>query len=141
MENNGLNLSAFGKNDIRGIFPQSVNRDVFYYAAKGYVNFVLRELKKMNKEMLPRELLFSVCMDARLHSKELKNAIIQGVTSTGANILDLGMAPTPLGYYSEFAKIDSEITENKKIFGALIVTASHNPSEYNGLKMTFNKKS
>lgn len=136
-----IDLSAFGKNDIRGIFPSSVNREVFFYAAKGYVNFVLKELKKKNKEMLPRELLFTVCMDARVHSLELKNAIIQGVTSVGANILDLGMAPTPLGYYSEFAKIDSEITEDKKVMGSLIVTASHNPSEYNGLKMTFDKKS
>ncbi|MBQ8475790.1 phosphomannomutase/phosphoglucomutase [bacterium] len=139
MEN--LNLSAFGKNDIRGIFPSSVNREIFFYAAKGYVNYVLKELKRMNKEMLPRELLFTVCMDARVHSSELKGAIIQGVTSTGANILDLGLAPTPLGYYSEFAKIDPEITDNKKVMGALIVTASHNPSEYNGLKMTFDKKS
>ncbi len=138
---NGLNLSAFGKNDIRGIFPSTVNREVFFYAAKGYVNFVLKELKRMNKEMLPKEMLFTVCMDARVHSEELKNAVVQGVTSTGANILDLGLAPTPLGYYSEFAKIDPEFTDGKKVLGALIVTASHNPSEYNGLKMTFDKKS
>ena len=141
MENNNLDLSAFGKNDIRGIFPKNVNREVFFYAAKGYVNFVLKELKQMNKEMTPRDLLFGVCMDARTHSSELKNAVIQGVTSTGANVLDLGLAPTPLGYYSEFAKIDTEITEEKKVMGALIITASHNPSEYNGLKMTFDKKS
>jgi len=141
MENNGLDLSAFGKNDIRGIFPKNVNREVFFYAAKGYVNFVLKELKKMNKETHPKELLFAVCMDARVHSPELKSAIIQGVTSTGANILDLGLAPTPLGYYSEFAKIDSEVTDGKTVIGALIVTASHNPSEYNGLKMTFDRKS
>ena len=141
MENNSLDLSAFGKNDIRGIFPKNVNREVFFYAAKGYVNFVLKELKRINREMNPRELLFSVCMDARIHSGELKNAVIQGVTSTGANVLDLGLTPTPLGYYSEFAKIDSDITDDKKIMGSLIITASHNPSEYNGLKMTFDKKS
>ncbi len=139
--NESINLSAFGKNDIRGIFPTTVNREVFFYAAKGYVNFVLKEFKRMNKEISPKELLFSVCMDARVHSEELKNAVIQGVTSTGANVLDLNLAPTPLGYYSEFAKIDSEFTDNKKVMGALIVTASHNPSEYNGLKMTFDKKS
>ncbi|MBR1616678.1 phosphomannomutase/phosphoglucomutase, partial [bacterium] len=136
-----LILDAFGKNDIRGIFPSEVNRNLFFYAAKGYVAFVLAELKAMGKEKTPRELLFSVCMDARLHSEELKNAIVQGVTSMGANVIDLGLAPTPLGYFSEFAKIESEYTDNKKVMGALIVTASHNPSEYNGLKMTFNKKS
>lgn len=139
--NGSINTSAFGKNDIRGIFPSQVNSDVFFHAAKGYVAFVLEEFKKLNQQKTPRELLFTVCMDARNHSPELKRAIIQGVTSMGANILDLGLAPTPLGYYSEFAKINSEITENKKIVGALIVTASHNPPEYNGLKMTFNKQS
>jgi len=140
MDNN-LILDAFGKNDIRGIFPKEVNREVFFYASKAYVAFVLEEFKKIKQDKSPRELLFSVCMDARVHSPELKNAVIQGVTSSGANIIDLGLAPTPLGYFSEFAKIDSEITDNKKVMGALIITASHNPSEYNGLKMTFNKKS
>lgn len=139
--NSGINTLAFGKNDIRGIFPTEVNSEVFFYAAKGYVTFVLNELKKNNPNKNVRELLFTVCMDARNHSPELKRAIIQGVTSTGANILDLGLAPTPLGYFSEFAKIESDITENKKITGALIITASHNPPEYNGLKMTFNRHS
>ena len=138
---NTINTKAFGKNDIRGIFPSEVNSEVFFCAAKGYVAFVLQELKKMGQEMQPRELLFSVCMDARTHSPELKRAIVQGVISMGANVVDLGLAPTPLGYFSEFAKIDSEITEDKKVMGALIITASHNPSEYNGLKMTFNRQS
>ena len=138
---NRLNTKAFGKNDIRGIFPSEVNAEVFFCAAKGYVAFVLAELEKMGQKKTARELLFSVCMDARTHSAELKRAIIQGVTSMGANVLDLGLAPTPLGYFSEFAKIESDITENKKVMGALIITASHNPSEYNGLKMTFNRQS
>lgn len=138
---NTLNTKAFGKNDIRGIFPSEVNSEIFFSAAKGYVAFVLEELKKMNQEKTPRELLFGVCMDARTHSPELKRAVIQGVISMGANVLDLGLAPTPLGYFSEFAKIDPEITEGKKVMGALIITASHNPSEYNGLKMTFNRQS
>ena len=138
---NTLNTKAFGKNDIRGIFPFEVNSALFFCCAKGYVAFVIKQLKEMGQEKQAKDLLFTVCMDARTHSPELKKAIIQGVTSMGANILDLGLAPTPLGYFSEFAKIDPEITENKKVMGALIVTASHNPSEYNGLKMTFNKKS
>ena len=127
---------AFGKNDIRGIYGDDITEELFYNIAIGYTKWLV---KQKNKQ--PNELRISVCMDARLHSPELKNAIVQGVISTGANILDLGLAPTPLGYYSEFAKIDSEYTQNKKIYGALIVTASHNPKEYNGLKMTFNRQS
>ncbi len=136
-----LNLGAFGKNDIRGIFPSEVNSELFFQVGKAYVNFALRELKKTNENIKPESLLFSVCADARTHSEELKRAIIQGVTSTGANIIDLGLAPTPLGYYSEFARIETEITEGKTVQGALIVTASHNPSQYNGLKMTFKRHS
>ena len=138
---NTINTKAFGKNDIRGIFPTEVNSEIFFCAAKGYVAFALQELKKMGQERHARELLFSVCMDARTHSPELKRAVIQGVISMGANVIDLGLAPTPLGYFSEFAKIEPEITEEKKVMGALIITASHNPSEYNGLKMTFNRQS
>lgn len=135
------NTKAFGKNDIRGIFPTEVNSRIFYAAAKGYVAYVLKELEKKNKKTDVRDLLFTVCMDARLHSDELRKAVIQGITSTGANIIDLGLSPTPIGYYSEYAKFDTDITQGKKVYGALIVTASHNPKEYNGLKMTFNKQS
>ena len=95
-----LNLKAFGKNDIRGIFPSEVNSQLFFYVAKGYVNWVQEQFKKSNGSRKPaQDLLFCVCMDARLHSKELKDAIIQGVLSQGANVLDLGLAPTPLGYF------------------------------------------
>ena len=138
---NTLNTKAFGKNDIRGIFPTEVNSEIFFCAAKGYVQFALDELKRIGQEKTSRELLFGVCMDARVHSPELKRAVIQGVISMGANVLDLGLAPTPLGYFSEFAKIEDGITEDKKVMGALFITASHNPSEYNGLKMTFNRQS
>lgn len=138
---NSLNTSAFGKNDIRGIFPKEVNSEVFLYAAMGYVKWTLNKFKEKGMPKRPEELCFCVCMDARLHSKELKDAIIKGVTLYGANIVDIGLAPTPMGYFSEFAKIPEDILKGCKINGALIITASHNPSEYNGLKMTFNKGS
>ncbi len=138
---NKLNTSAFGKNDIRGIFPKDVNSKVFLYAAMGYVRWAVEKFGAMNDTKRPEDLCFCVCMDARLHSNELRNAVIEGVTKYGANIVDIGLAPTPLGYFSEFAKIPDEVLCGHKINGALIITASHNPSEYNGLKMTFNKAS
>jgi len=136
-----LNTNAFGKNDIRGIFPSEVNSEVFFNAAIGYVRWAMNKLKEKNAPKRVDELCFCVCMDARLHSKELKDAVVNGITSYGANVIDIGLAPTPLGYFSEFAKIPDEVLEGRKINGALIITASHNPSEYNGLKMTFNKLS
>ena len=58
-----------------------------------------------------------------------------GILSTGAHVISLGLAPTPIGYYSEVKGIDGY-----DITGAAIITASHNPKEYNGLKMTYNKQ-
>ena len=72
-----MTTKAFGKNDIRGIFPSEVNATVFFYAAKAYTAFVLSEMRKTKSDFSPRELLFTVSMDARLHSPELKKAIIQ----------------------------------------------------------------
>ena len=131
----GLDTSAFGKNDIRGIFGENVTPEIFTYAGKGYVKYVCA---KTGKE--PKDLWFSVTYDARLHSVELKKALINGVTSLGANVIELGLAPTPLGYFSEVKKF--EIGEKTiDVEGALIVTASHNPKEYNGLKMTLHRHS
>ena len=65
-------------------------------------------------------------MDARISSHMFKNAVIAGVTSTGSDVVDLGLIPTPaLQYY---------IKINPKITGGIVVTASHNPKEYNGIK-------
>ena len=130
-----LDTSAFGKNDIRGIFGENVTPEIFNFAGKGYVRFVCEKTGKEAKDVW-----VTVTYDARLHSVELKNSLIRGVTSTGANVIDLGLAPTPLGYFSEVRKLDVG-DKAVDIDGALIVTASHNPKEYNGLKMTFNRAS
>ncbi len=130
-----LDTSAFGKNDIRGIFGENVTPEIFLYAGKGYVKYIC---DKTGKE--PKDLWFSVTYDARLHSIELKKALIKGVTSLGANVIDLGLAPTPLGYFSEVRKFEVN-DKTVEVTGALIVTASHNPKEYNGLKMTFKRAS
>ncbi len=114
---------AFGKNDIRGIYTEDITEELFYNIAFGYVNWLIEQTKKE-----ARELKISVCMDARLHSPKLKQALISGLVDCNVHhIEDLGLAPTPLGYYSEVAH---------NLDGAMIITASHNPKEYNGLKMT-----
>lgn len=123
--------TAFGKNDIRGIYGKDITEDLFYYTGKGFVKY-LAENCKLN----PLDMWITVVRDARNHSPSLAKALIKGVTSTGANVVDLGLAPTPIGYYSEVVGIDARVTEGNDISGSLIVTASHNPPQYNGLKMT-----
>lgn len=128
--------TAFGKNDIRGIYGKDVTEELFYYVGIGYVKYLA---KHSNKQ--PHEMWITIVQDARNHSPSLTKALTKGVTSTGANIVDLGLAPTPIGYYSEVVGINPTVTEDNDIIGALIVTASHNPPQYNGLKMTFNNQS
>lgn len=125
--------TAFGKNDIRGIYGKDITEDLYYYIGKGYVKYLVKHSKK-----LPSEMWITVTQDARNHSPSLAKSLINGVISTGANVVDLGLAPTPIGYYSEVVGIDPRVTDGNDVIGALIVTASHNPSQYNGLKMTFN---
>ncbi len=139
-----LDFRAFGKNDIRGIYGEDVTEEIFYLAGRGYIKYILECINKNAKsgeEKDVRDVWVTVMMDARTHSPSLTESLIKGVTSTGANVLNLGMGPTPIGYYSEFAQIPENIIGKGKVNGALIVTASHNPSEYNGLKMTFNRGS
>ena len=116
---------AFGKNDIRGIYNDDITEELFYNIARGYISWIIKHNGKNSQD-----LRISVCMDARLHSPSLKKALITGLENIGVKYIeDYGIAPTPIGYYSEFAH---------NLDGAMIITASHNPSEYNGLKMTYN---
>lgn len=118
-------ISAFGKNDIRGIYGQDITEELYYNIGVNFIKWLEGQSSKS-----PNDMTLTVCRDARLHSPQLTFALIEGITSTGAKVIDLGLAPTPLGYYSEVSMAN--------IISAMIVTASHNPKEYNGLKMTFN---
>ena len=118
---------AFGKNDIRGIYGGDITEELFYNIGIGYIKWLTKQNGKAAKD-----LKISVCMDARLHSPSLKTALINGLKEVGVEYIeDLGLAPTPIGYYSEVAH---------GLDGAMIITASHNPSEYNGMKMTYNRQ-
>ena len=118
---------AFGKNDIRGIYGGDITEELFFNIGIGYIKWLTNQNNKQAKD-----LRISVCMDARLHSPSLKSALINGLKEVGVEYIeDLGLAPTPIGYYSEVAH---------NLDGAMIITASHNPSEYNGMKMTYNRQ-
>lgn len=121
---------AFGKNDIRGIYGEDITEELYYNAGRGFVEWLKQQTKKSEKDIW-----ITIARDARLHSPALEKALAQGITSIGANVILLGLAPTPIGYYSEVVGVPGY-----DITASAIITASHNPSEYNGLKMTFNKR-
>ena len=68
----------------------------------------------------------AVGWDVRNSSNSLANALIEGIVSTGANVLNMGLVPTPLVYFA---------VAHRRLDGGVIVTASHNPPEWNGFKL------
>lgn len=126
---------AFGKNDIRGIYGEDITEDLYYNIGRGFVDW-LKKQSSVNE----CDMWITITIDARTHSPALEKALTEGITSTGANVVKLGLAPTPIGYYSEVVGLPKDITEGKNIIAAAIITASHNPKEYNGLKMTYAKR-
>jgi phosphomannomutase / phosphoglucomutase len=73
-----------------------------------------------------------VARDARTHSEALTQALIKGIVRTGCNVINIGVVPTPLMYFSTFHFDDTN--------SGVMVTASHNPKEYNGFKVVMNNR-
>ena len=105
-------LKAFKPADIRGIYPTELDEEVAYRIARAFV--VLYKLKKV---ILGR--------DMRVSSVSLRKAFVKGVTDQGAEVIDIGLVDTPAVYYA---------SGKYKAHGAMI-TASHNPKQYNGIKL------
>ncbi len=121
-----FNDVIFGKNDIRGKVGQDITPELYRNIGKAYAQYI----DQKNDAGFDTKSV-SVGYDARRHSPELTEALIEGLLESGINVYNIGLCPTPLGYFSEY-----KIPE---ISGTLIVTASHNPPEYNGIKMTHKK--
>ena len=118
-----MNQSIFREYDIRGIAGTDLTKDFAYNLGKTYAEWVFGQTDK-------KDLTISIGRDCRLTSDEYANALIQGLLDSGLNVLNIGTCPTPLTYFSVF---------HYKTDGAIMVTGSHNPAEYNGFKIGFGK--
>lgn len=112
-----LNPAIFKMYDIRGIVATDLTPDTVRLVGQAYAT----ECLKHN--------VSDVCIgrDGRLHSKELSVALTEGLNKGGCNVIDIGMVPTPVLYFA---------THHLKTGSGIMVTGSHNPPEYNGLKMS-----
>lgn len=111
-----INPNIFREYDIRGIAENDLTDDVIERIGKAYGTYMRRQgLKK-----------FVVGRDVRLSSERIQNALVKGINSTGGDVVILGEIPTPVLY---FAIVD------QKLDGGVMVTGSHNPIEFNGLKL------
>lgn len=99
--------------DIRGVYPQELNETTAEKVGRAFVKFLGAKKVVVGRDMRP-------------HSKPLFDAMAKGMTEQGADVIDLGMCSTPMSYHAN-GKLGAD--------GSIMITASHNPAEYNGFKL------
>ena len=109
---NPIKIAGFKAYDLRGRIPDELNEDVAYRVGRAYAEFL-----KPGKVVVGR--------DIRLSSEELCKALEQGLLDSGVDVYDIGLCGTEVVYYATFAR---------EMDGGVMVTASHNPPDYNGMK-------
>lgn len=115
-----FDASIFKAYDIRGIYPTQLDEDLAYKIGRAYSTLLQKE--KPNKE-----LQVVVGCDMRISTPSLKKELIRGLVDSGVNVVDVGLVSTPTYYFSvAYYNYD----------GGIQVSASHNPKEYNGFKLT-----
>ena len=100
--------------DVRGLYGKDVNEDLAYKIGRAFVDYVKAKTVTVGRDM-------------RDSSPPLSEALINGLRDAGADVTDIGLASTDMLYFASI---------NLGTDGAIQVTASHNPKEYNGLKFT-----
>jgi len=108
-----LDLNCFKAYDIRGRVPDELNEEVAYRIGRAYTEFL-----KPERVIIGR--------DNRLSSKSLAEALARGLTDGGSDVFDVGICGTEQVYFATF---------HERMDGGIMVTASHNPLDYNGMKL------
>jgi phosphomannomutase len=112
-----IDYGIFKAYDVRGIYPTSLHKEAAFLVGQAFIKH--SGAKKV-----------AVGFDARLSGPELKESLIAGIISQGADVYDIGQTPTE-GIYFAVANYDFD--------AGVMITASHNPKEYNGFKMLTKK--
>ena len=106
-------MGIFKAYDIRGLVPSELDTDLARKIGHAFATFLDAKRLVLGQDM-------------RTHSPELADAVSEGMRDAGADVIRLGLASTPMTYYA-IGSLDCD--------GGLCVTASHNPGEYNGMKL------
>jgi phosphomannomutase len=105
-------ITCFKAYDLRGRIPTELNDDVAYRVGRAYADF-----------LSPRRVVLG--RDIRLSSEGLTDALCRGLTDGGSDVFDIGVCGTEGVYFATF---------DGRYDGGIMVTASHNPPDYNGMK-------
>ena len=114
-----LNKEIFREYDIRGIWEKDIDEEVSYHIGRAFAT----KLLSYGKDTM------IVGYDNRISSKTIEENLVKGLTDSGVNVVRLGLVTTPMYYYA---------WDKLNIKCGIMVTASHNPKEYNGFKMSYN---
>jgi phosphomannomutase len=107
-----IKINCFKAYDVRGRVPEELDEDIAYRIGRAYAAFVKPQTVAVGR-------------DIRHSSPALTVALVKGLTDSGVDVLDIGVGGTELAYFSTFSR---------KLDGGIMVTASHNPPNYNGMK-------
>ena len=115
-----IKKNIFRGYDVRGIYPDELDEDTAYSFGLGFGSYIKKN--GMTKCIVGH--------DNRISSEILYNALIKGITSTGIDVISLGLCTTPMYYYACI---------KMQIYSGVMTTASHNPKEYNGFKFSYDE--
>lgn len=115
-----MNPEIFKAYDVRGIYPEDIDKDAAFKIGRALVVLLNKNGKKKKKKKM------IVGRDNRLSSPVLSKAFKDGIKKEGVDIIDIGLTTSPMFYFAAV---------HFKADGGAMVTASHNPKEYNGLKL------
>jgi len=111
-----MKREIFREYDIRGVYGRDFDREDVRSVGRGYGSCFQASGGRR----------IAVARDCRLSSPEIRDALVEGLLDAGAEVFDLGVCPTPLLYFS---------LRHFQAAGGIMITASHNPPEYNGFKI------
>ena len=114
-----LNKEMFREYDIRGVYGTDLNKDVAYNIGRAFGT-------KLREKNIPSTV---IGYDNRLSSVELEENLVKGLVECGIHVIRLGLVTTPMCYFA---------ANHLKTNCSLMITASHNPKEYNGFKFSYN---
>lgn len=115
--------SIFRKYDIRGKVGKELHVEEVYKLGRALAYYL--------KSKQPKLSTIAIGMDGRTHSPVIKKELVSGFIDSGINVTFIGICPTPLVYFA---------THNLDVEAGVMITASHNPPEYNGFKIVLNKE-
>ncbi|MBA3813127.1 MAG: phosphomannomutase/phosphoglucomutase [Alphaproteobacteria bacterium] len=121
LKNRSFHPSILREYDIRGIVGETLFEKDAYWIGRCFGHRVGENAGKS----------IAVCRDGRLSSPQLEDSLIQGLCDAGLTVYRLGVGPTPMLYFAEYAL---------EVDAAIMITGSHNPPSHNGFKMSLGRK-